>query len=271
MDFFLFSLALACYGGATLGYLTHLLSPTRGAAAAATPLTVAGFTLHSLAFLVKVMQVTRPPLGNLYESLLVLTWTIVLIYLNLEHHYRHKMLGAFVLPIVVAGAGAALALPRGAALLTPAPTGPWLWTHVSLVLVGNAAFVFAFSTALMYLIQERQIKSHNPGTLSFRLPSLELLDDLCYKFLIVGFPLLTLGLITGSIWAQHLWGAFWTWNFKQIWSLITWTIYAGLLVARLFLGLRGRKAAIVSIVGFGAVLFTLLGVSLLTRGLHASG
>ncbi len=271
MDFPLLALASACYAGGTLGYLTRLLSRKGGAAGAATTLTAVGFTLHSLAFLVKVVEVRRPPLGNLYESLLFFTWTIVLIHLNLEHHYRNKILGAFVLPIVVAGAVSALILPRELAVLTPAPTGVWLWTHVSLALVGNVAFVFAFAAALMYLIQERQIKSHNPGTLSFRLPPLELLDDLGYTSLLVGFPLLTLGLITGSIWAQYVWGAFWTWDVKQTWSLITWAIYAFLLVARLSLGLRGRKAAFVSIVGFGAVLFTFLGVSLLSRGLHAAG
>ena len=120
----------------------------------------------------------------------------------------------------------------------------------------------------MYLIQERQLKAKKIGAITQRLPSLNVLDDLSYQSLTYGFPLLTLGIITGAIWAEYAWGRYWNWDPKETWSLITWLLYAALLHQRLTVGWRGRKAAIMAIVGFLAVLFTFLGVNLILPGLH---
>jgi cytochrome c-type biogenesis protein CcsB len=106
------------------------------------------------------------------------------------------------------------------------------------------------------------------GAITKRLPSLKVLDDLNYQSLTFGFPLLTLGIITGAIWAEYAWGRYWNWDPKETWSLITWFLYAALLHQRLTVGWRGRKAAIMAIFGFFAVLFTFLGVNLLLPGLH---
>ena len=121
----------------------------------------------------------------------------------------------------------------------------------------------------MYLLQERELKKKRFGLFYTRLPSLEALDNLNNHCLAVGFPLLTLGIITGSIWAKQAWGTYWQWDPKETWSLITWFIYAALVHARLTVGWRGRKAAWLSIVGFLAVLFTFLGVNLILGGLHS--
>ncbi len=120
----------------------------------------------------------------------------------------------------------------------------------------------------MYLVQEHQLKSKRIGAITQRLPSLQVLDDLNYQSLTYGFPLLTLGIITGAIWAEYAWGRYWNWDPKETWSLITWLLYAALLHQRLTVGWRGRKAAIMAIAGFFAVLFTFLGVNLLLPGLH---
>ena len=120
----------------------------------------------------------------------------------------------------------------------------------------------------MYLVQEHQLKSKRIGAITQRLPSLKVLDDLNYQSLTYGFPLLTLGIITGAIWAEYAWGRYWNWDPKETWSLITWLFYAALLHQRLTVGWRGRKAAIMAIIGFLAVLFTFLGVNLLLSGLH---
>jgi cytochrome c-type biogenesis protein CcsB len=107
------------------------------------------------------------------------------------------------------------------------------------------------------------------GAITKRLPPLKVLDDLNYQALKFGFPLLTLGIITGAVWANYAWGRYWDWDPKETWSLITWLLYAALLHQRLTVGWRGRKAAIMAIIGFLAVLFTFLGVNLLLSGLHA--
>ena len=113
------------------------------------------------------------------------------------------------------------------------------------------------------------IKNKKWSQFLHRLPSLQTLDDLNYLCLSLGFPFLTLGIITGSIWAEYAWGSYWNWDPKETWSLVTWLIYAALLHGRLTIGWRGRRAAYFSIIGFAVVLFTFLGVNLLLPGLHS--
>jgi ABC-type transport system involved in cytochrome c biogenesis permease subunit len=158
---------------------------------------------------------------------------------------------------------AAAALPRRIAELGPALQGAGLWVHIALAILGNAAFALTFCTGLMYILQERQLKSRQPGRMHLRLPSLELLDDVGVKSLLFGFPMLTLALITGSIWAEYTRGSFLPLYGRETWSILSWLIYGGLLYARLSAGWRGRKAAILAIIGFCLVLFTLISVSVL--------
>ena len=106
------------------------------------------------------------------------------------------------------------------------------------------------------------------GFLFKRLPPLNKLDEMNYRILTIGFPFLTLGIITGAVWANYAWGSYWSWDPKETWSLITWLVYAGILHGRLTVGWRGRRAAVFCIIGFGCVLFTFLGVNLLLPGLH---
>jgi ABC-type transport system involved in cytochrome c biogenesis permease subunit len=137
---------------------------------------------------------------------------------------------------------------------------------VALALFGNAAFALTFCAGVMYLMQERQLKSGHPGRMYVRLPALELLDDVGFKSILFGFPLLTLALISGSLWAEHARGSFFTWRPREVWSVVSWVIYAGLLYARVSVGWRGRKAAILAILGFCLVLITFIGVKVIKSG-----
>jgi cytochrome c-type biogenesis protein CcsB len=137
----------------------------------------------------------------------------------------------------------------------------WLPVHVILLFIGDAAFALAAAVGIMYLIQERQLKQKKLGALFHRLPNIDVLDEINYRCLTIGFPLLTLGIITGAAWAQEAWGSYWSWDPKETWSLINWFFYAALLHGRLTVGWRGRRAAIWSIIGFASVLFTFLGVN----------
>ena len=197
------------------------------------------------------------PLGtNMYESLVFFSWCIIIAYLLFTTRFKIPVAAAF--------------LPdKGIVELPPALKSYWLPIHVSFSFMGDALFAMAFGSGIMYLIQERQLKRKRPGAFYYRLPSLEVLDAINYRALTIGFPLLTLGIITGSVWAQYAWGAYWSWDPKEVWSLITWFIFAALLHTRLTIGWRGRKAAILVIIGFLAVLFTFLGVNLLLSGLHS--
>jgi cytochrome c-type biogenesis protein CcsB len=121
---------------------------------------------------------------------------------------------------------------------------------------------------VLYLLQERMLKSKNFSPLYYRLPSLETLDNINYRCLTFGFPLMTMGIISGAVWANSAWGGYWRWDPKETWALITWFLYAALLHGRLTVGWRGRRAAIFAIIGFASLLFTFLGVNLLLTGEH---
>ncbi len=266
IDQVFFYLALLGYLLGTLHYLLHIISPKQSIGRMATGATLTGFAAHTVSHAFRISALGRPPLGSLYESLSFLAWAIVLIYLVTEFRYGNRVIGAFVLPMVLLAGSVAAALPRRIAELGPALQGVGLWVHVALAIMGNAAFALTFCTGVMYILQERQLKSRHPGRMHFRLPSLDLLDDVGVKSLLFGFPLLTLALVTGSIWAEYTRGSFWPLYGRETWSILSWLIYGGLLYARLSAGWRGRKAAILAIIGFCLVLFTLIGVSVLRSG-----
>jgi cytochrome c-type biogenesis protein CcsB len=134
--------------------------------------------------------------------------------------------------------------------------------------MGEASFALACGVGFLYLVQEHTIKSKTHGFFFKRLPSLELLDTTGYACIVTGFTMLTLGLITGFIYAKSVWGRFWSWDPKEVWSGITWLLYAALLHQRLTVGWRGRRAAIMAIIGFAVILFTFFGVNFLLQGHH---
>jgi cytochrome c-type biogenesis protein CcsB len=140
----------------------------------------------------------------------------------------------------------------------------WIYIHTPLVILGYVALFIAFSAAVLYLIQERELKSKHPRMFYNRLPSLEICDDLAYRSLAIGFPLMTLGIISGALWAQSAWGTVWTGDAKILLAFVTWLIYLLLIHYRLIAGWRGKKAAYLAIVGFVGVVITFLGASYFT-------
>ena len=225
--------------------------------------------LHAAGFVLRYATAGYTPVTNLFESLSFFSFSIAGVFLAVEVRYNLRTLGAFVAPLAFAFSVFAAFLPGEVAGLSPALDSWWLPVHVGFLFVGDAVFTVAFGAAVMYLLQEKQVKRKKLGALFKRLPSLDVLDEVNHRCLTIGFPLLTMGIITGSIWAEYAWGSYWSWDPKETWSLITWLLYAALLHGRLTVGWRGRKAAIFAILGFAALLFTFLGVNLLLPGLHS--
>jgi cytochrome c-type biogenesis protein CcsB len=228
-----------------------------------------GVILHAAGFGLRWAAAGYTPVTNLFESLSFFALSIAAAFLVVEIRYGLRTLGAFVAPLAFIFSIFSAFLPGEVAGLAPALNSYWLPIHVFLLFVGDAVFAVAFGAGIMYLMQEKQVKHKKMGAIFRRLPSLDVLDGINYRCLTIGFPLLTVGIITGSIWAEYAWGSYWSWDPKETWSLITWLLYAALLHGRLTVGWRGRKAAILAIVGFGAILFTFLGVNLLLPGLHS--
>jgi cytochrome c-type biogenesis protein CcsB len=213
------------------------------------------------------------PLSNLYESVVFFSWTIVLIYLMLDVRYRYRVIGAFVMPFALLGmTWAQLGLASGIEPLVPALQSNWLLYHVVTCFLGYAAFAVACGISIMYLIQDSvgEAAAVGGGVISFFPPS-KVLDDLNYRAIMVGFPLLTLGIVTGAAWANYAWGTYWSWDPKETWSLIVWFVYAAFLHARITRGWVGRRAAWLSVIGFAATIFCYLGVNLFLSGLHSYG
>jgi cytochrome c-type biogenesis protein CcsB len=218
------------------------------------------------------MGIGHAPLSNLYESLVFFSLVIALIYLVLEHRFGNRTIGAMTLPIAFLAMAYASLSPQvndRIQPLLPALKSNWLIAHVITCFVGYASFAVAFGLSLMFLVRG-SAKNGSATQGQGLIPSPEVLDELTHQMVMFGFLFLSLGIITGAVWANSAWGRYWGWDPKETWSLITWFIYATLLHARLMRGWRGRRIALLSIVGFAAVIFTYLGVNLLP-GLHSYG
>ncbi|MGA9537811.1 MAG: c-type cytochrome biogenesis protein CcsB [Desulfobacterales bacterium] len=217
------------------------------------------------------MGIGHAPLSNLYESLVFFAWTITLLYLFIERRYGNRVIGAFTMPLAFLAMAYASLSPNISDRiqpLLPALKSNWLIAHVITCFIGYAAFAVAFGLSIMYLIRQRE--PDPKGSLLDRFPKPIVIDDLTHQMIMFGFLFLSVGIISGAVWANSAWGRYWGWDPKETWSLITWFIYATLLHAKLMRGWHGRRIAYLSVIGFAAVLFTYFGVNLLP-GLHSYG
>jgi len=269
MNAILFWAVIVMYGAATILYLAYLVRPGEIYGRAARWGLAAGLAIHLLFTLLRCMEAGHTPITNLHESLSFFSLAIVAVFVALQRRYRAAVLGSFVTPVALLMMLASASFPPAIAPLNPALKSGWLGVHTIVAFAGYAAFAVAFSAGLMYLLQEHYLKTKRLGALYRRLPSLETLDDINYRCLTIGFPLLTVAIVSGAIWAETAWGSYWSWDPKETWSLITWLVYAALLHGRLTTGWRGRRAAVLAILGFCVLLFTFLGVNLLMSGLHS--
>jgi cytochrome c-type biogenesis protein CcsB len=257
------------YGLAFLLFILHLLFKRDALSVAGDVVVSAGCIAHGAALILRWAESYRlgwghVPLSNLYESLIFLSFLLVVVYLVFRLTTGRKFLGAFMITLPLLTLGYASLSPdveRAIRPLVPALQSNWLTIHVLTCFMAYAAFAFSFVAAILYLVKKEGEKSV--------LPSPEVIDEFIYRGIMAGMPLLTLGIITGSAWAHYAWGSYWSWDPKETWSLITWIIYALYLHLRLMRGWRGVKSALLSIIGFCAVLFTFLGVNYILSGLHS--
>lgn len=227
-----------------------------------------GIGTHTLSLLILILQTGYLPIKNLYETLLLLAWTIIIIYMLIEYLYKIRVLGAFLIPINSLMLLYANFLPNHVDNLPDSMRSIWISIHTSAIFISYGVFTLAFCASLAYLIQEKQLDEKKTSIFYYRLPPLEKLDVLSYRLVLLGFPLLTIGIVTGSIWSKQVWGTYWQWNAKQIWTVIIWLIYAFYLHNRFSNIWRGKKRAYVIVIGFLAVLFTYLGLSFFSINFH---
>ena len=267
MDVLFFKITLALYFAGTFIFLAHLGNKNPQLARLSIWVTAVGFAFHTFALIAHVMKSGQIPLTNFYEALSFFSWALVLVFLFVEYRYRILVLGSFILPLAFLTLVSAAALPYQIRALNRVFQNVWVLIHVSLTMLGLVAFTMAFVVGVMYLIQERLLKSKRFNTLYDELPSLDLLDGFNQKAVVLGFPLLTLGMITGALLSENIWKAYISLQPVETLTLVTWVFYFAMLQGRLTVGWRAKKAAYLAIVGFVAVVLT-VGVNFVAKGPH---
>jgi ABC-type transport system involved in cytochrome c biogenesis permease subunit len=255
----LFVITFILYILSAFYYLGFLFSKKPNSAKIGSALAVAGLAIHTAALVVRTIESGHAPFTNMYESLSFLSWASVLAYVIIDRKFKIPKIGPYIMLIVIGLVALASSplMPKEATPLVPALQSYWLWLHVSVTLLGEAFFAVAFITSIMYLAAKEADKK-------------EKWDSVSYRCVAVGFPLFTLGgLVFGMVWAYKAWGTYWSWDPKEVWSLITWIVFALYLHTRIVMGWKGKRSAVIAIIGFLAALFTYFGVNYLLAGLHS--
>ena len=274
------SIVTFVYGFASVLYIVGWLFKARLVAKSATVVLITASVGNIVGIILRWIEsydlgIGHAPLSNMYESLVFFSATIAVIYLFVEFKFKNRVFGAFVSPVAflaIAYVSFAPNITDKISPLIPALKSNWLIAHVFTCFLGYAGFAVAFGMSLMYLLKPKNKVGEykkNDGVFQ-RLPSVQLIDELTYQMVAFGFLFLSIGIITGAVWANSAWGTYWSWDPKETWSLITWIIYAIFLHLRMMRGWHGTRLSIVSIIGFVAMLFTYFGVNLLP-GLHSYG
>ena len=234
------------------------------------------------------------PISNLFESLCFLSWGLIFAQLLLEKEYHTPIISTLTIPIILLTLGfACFVLPeelRFSSNLVPALRSSWLVMHVSVVMLSYASLIIGSCLSATVLLidnnQSLQIRSNSVGIGGYKISNLasnnevikpykfthiEKLDTLSYRSILVGFVLLTLGLVSGAVWANEAWGTWWSWDPKETWAFISWLFYAAYLHMRISKGWQGRKPALLATSGFFVVLICYLGVNFWGVGLHSYG
>jgi ABC-type transport system involved in cytochrome c biogenesis permease subunit len=263
MEHFMFGASMALYFVAALAYF---ISPfvkkekiAKRIAGGAFMNAWAGLLVHTIAIVLRTIESGHAPFTNMYESLSFLAWASALAFVLINLRFSIPRVGPYIMLIVVGLMALASSplMPKETTPLVPALQSYWLWLHVSVTLIGEAFFAVAFITSIMY------IAARDPERR-------EKMDSVSYRAVAVGFPLFTLGgLVFGMVWAEKAWGTYWSWDPKEVWSLITWLVFALYLHTRIRRGWSGKRSAIIAILGFLAALFTYFGVNYLLAGLHS--
>jgi cytochrome c-type biogenesis protein CcsB len=252
----------AAYAGAGGGTVTIGRQGTSaGLGTYGTLFTYLALTFLTASLIFRTVATGHGPFANMYEFSIAFAWGALAMFAYFEHRYHQRVLGLIALPIALLMLLYAMTLPAGIDPLVPALQDNLLLSvHVAVAIVAYGTFTVAFAAAVLYLVQT--------DTGRRGLPKRELLDEISYRAVMIGFPFLTLTIVLGALWANSAWGRYWGWDPKETASLVTWLIYGAYLHARVARGWRGQRAAYLLLLGFAAVIFTYFG-NLFFGGLHS--
>jgi cytochrome c-type biogenesis protein CcsB len=254
---------------AAAAYLVFFISQNKKIRKLARMILLVSGVLQTLHIGSRFILAGHTPITSQHEAVVFFAWATTWAYLSFRWRYTVKNFGTFVSILIFCLLLISSFTSRAFSPLLPALQSLWLPIHAGVSIIAYGFLSLAFCGGLMYLLQERELKSKKLGYFFSRFPSLDALDQLNSHCITAGFVFLTLGIVTGSFWARQAWGTYWQWDPKETWSLITWFLYLVQLHQRLTVGWRGKRAAVMAIVGFAAVVFTLWGVPYLLGGVHS--
>ncbi|TYC18939.1 c-type cytochrome biogenesis protein CcsB [Actinomadura syzygii] len=234
-------------------------------------LSVLGWATHLGVLVTRAAAAHRWPWGNMYEFLTAISFAAVTAFLVVMFRYRARFLGAPMMAAAVVALGVAnIWLYDSVGPVSPALNSYWIAIHVTAAIIATGSFSVAGAATILYLLKIRgEARGAAAAGFLARVPSAETLDRLSMRVTMFAFPIWTAAIIMGAIWADQAWGRYWGWDPKEVWSFVTWIIYAAYLHARATAGWRGRKAAILSLIAFAALLFNFFGVNYMFSGLHS--
>ena len=269
ISYLLFLAVLGATFIASAAYLAFFLNQNKQVRKIARMILIVSGVLQTLYIGSRYLLVGHTPITSQHEAVFFFAWATTWAYLSFRWRYSVKNFGTLVSILIFSLLVIASISSRDVTPLVPALQSWWLPVHAGVSLIAYGFLSLAFCGGIMYLLQERELKSKRFGYFFTRFPSLDALDQLINHCLTAGFVFLTLGIVTGSIWARQAWGTYWQWDPKETWSLITWFIYLVQIHQRMTVGWRGKRGAVMAILGFVAVLFTLWGVTYLLGGVHS--
>jgi cytochrome c-type biogenesis protein CcsB len=269
MDKILSSIALFLILLSTGGFIVYIIKQSRSVFRCSYWVLFTGFIIQSLFLVHRYVALGTVPVVTLKLALAFFAWSIIGAYLLFQVRFRLMVLGSFVAPVAAIFMILSSAIPHAPDAVPLVLKSMWLLLHAISMFLGDGIFAMAFVSSIMYLIQERQIKRKTRGTMFKRLPSLSTLDSINHYSIIYGFTLITMGMITGAVYAQSALGSYWRWDPKEVWAFVTWILYAILLHERLAAGWQGRRPAIMSIICFMVLIFTFVGGGLWFNSYHS--
>lgn len=269
LNYLLFQAVLAVTFVAAAVYLVFFVSQNKKVRKIARWILLASGILQTLHLVSRYLLVDHTPITSQHEAVVFFAWATTWAYLSFRWRYTVKNFGTFVSVLIFCLLLIASFSSKAFTPLLPALQSDWLPIHAGVSIIAYGFLSLAFCGGIMYLLQERELKSKRFGYFFSRFPSLDALDQLNSHCLTIGFVFLTLGIVTGSIWARQAWGTYWQWDPKETWSLITWFLYLVQLHQRFTVGWRGKRAAVMAIIGFASIVFTLWGVTYLLGGVHS--
>ncbi len=271
MELNLLRAALFTYMAASAVAAVELLAPRPGLRTAGNRLLWIGLACHVAALTARALATAHFPITSVSETLSMVVVVVTGAFLGLRLRWPSlATLAVVIAPLAFALTLASYAFHRTVDAVPPHVRSALLPVHVLLAILGIALFCLAFAMSLAYLVQERRLKTKRLDG-RFRLPPLETLDQLSYRFLTWGLSLFTLAIVSGVVWAHLVWGPDWSGEPRLVWAVITWAVYAAVFQGRVSAGMRGRRAATLTIVGFATLVCSLIGVNVFTPGRHGGG